>query len=310
LEILLHFPKSVFLFAALLVALVTRIAPCHSRRNYGALSIAAIIALLQLHAGIVGSRTVLLISLAMAAVFGLYFVCLLVYFVRQRIWRHESITPWTVRQRAVASVFALSVMLPMWFFGGKFSPMPYRADIHEYQAIPVEILGLQTSVSGNTNGMIRMAKSVHLGGKEYEVGFLEDEVPRKVDGPIFVSLVIKCTEKTRQTVDITADTGIMLQSDERAVMDIVHSIVGEVDRVFGFKMQHRYNASIRRRSDNVALFSGWGGNLAAEIIWVRQGKGKGFLRLVLHDSQIMPDTGSYSEKSPLYADIMANEKGE
>lgn len=296
LEIILHLPKSIFLFVALLIVLATRIVPCHSWRTYGALSIAAIIALTQLYAGIVGSCAVLLISLAMAAVFGMYFILLLLYF----IWRHESITPWMVRQRIVASVFAFSVMLPMWFFGGKFSPMPYRADVHEYKAIPVEILGLQTLAAGNTNGMIRKTESRSFGGKEYEIGYLEDEVPRKVDGSIFASAKIRCTEKTRQTVGFIADTGIMLQSDEQAVMDIAQTVAGEVGRVCGFEMKHPIYSSIRNKSDNVTLFSGWGGNLVADIFWIRQGKGKGFLRLLLHD------TGSICEKSPLYAEIMAN----
>ena len=52
-------------------------------------------------------------------------------------------------------VIALTVMLPIWFFSAKASEKPCRTDAHEGNAIPGEILGLQTLVVRNTNGMLR-----------------------------------------------------------------------------------------------------------------------------------------------------------
>ena len=192
-------------------------------------------------------------------------------------------------------------MQSMKSFVGKTSAEQCQIDAHACTAIPTEILGLQTLVTRNTDGMIRKTESRRFGGKEYEIGYLEDEVPRKVDGSIFASAKIRCTEKTRQTVGFIADTGIMLQSDEQAVMDIAQTVAGEVGRVCGFEMKHPIYSSIRSgKSDIVTLYYGHGGSFVAEVLWVRQGKEKGILRLLLHD------TGSISEKSPLYAEIMAN----
>ena len=93
----------------------------------------------------------------------------------------------------------------------------------------------------------------------------------------------------------------LLYSDEKAAMDIAQSVADEVGRVCGFEMKHPIYSSIRcGKSDNVTLFSGHGGKLVAEVLWVRQGKEEGFIRLLLHD------TGSICEKSPLYEEIMAN----
>lgn len=233
-------------------------------------------------------------SIALVAIFALYFVCLL-------IWKPEQISPWTIWQRVVTLVFALAVMLPIWFLSAKTTVMPCRADADESNVIPLEILGLKTLAAGNTNGMIRKVERRCFGGKEYEIGYLEDEVPRKVDGPIFASAIIRCTEKTKKTVGFIADTGIMPQSDEKAAMDIAQSVADEVGRVCGFEMEHPIYSSIRcGKSDNVTLFSGHRGKLVAEVLWVRQGKEDGFIRLLLHD------TGSICEKSPLYEEIMAN----
>lgn len=246
---------------------------------------------------------------------GMVFICL--YKVIVLCYSESSF----IRKKVAAAAFVIIALLWMYIgareerlhaiqvdsmqssgpIGGKTSAKPCQIDAHACTAIPTEILGLQTLVTGSTDGMIRKTESRRLGGKEYEIGYLEDEVPRKVDGPIFASAKIRCTEKTRQTVGLIADTGIMLQSDEQAVMDIAQTVAGEVGRVCGFEMKHPIYSSIRsRKSDIVTLYSGHGGNFVAEVLWVRQGKEKGFLRLLLHD------TGSVSEKSPLYAEIMAN----
>ncbi len=295
-DVLLSHLRSLFLFVALVISFVPRIAPWRSWRNYGAGALALSLACVQLYACIAESRLMLKVAIALAAVFVLYFACLL-------IWRIAEYSPWswTVRQRIVALVFALAVMFPPWIFDAKDLTKPCQIDDHACAAIPAEILGLQTSVTGNMEGMIRKTERRRFGEKEYEIGYLEDEVPRNVDGAIFASAKIRCTEKTRQTVGFIADTGIMLQSDEQAVMDIAQKVAGEVGRVCGFEMKHPIYSSIRsEKSAIVTLYSGHGGNFVAEVLWVRQGKEKGFLRLLLHD------TGSINEKSPLYAEIMAN----
>ena len=293
-EVLLSHLRSLFLFVALLVAFIPRIAPWRSMRNCGAFAIASCLVFVQLYASIAERPDMFRGSIALVAIFALYFVCLL-------IWKPEQISPWTIWQRVVTLVFALAVMLPIWFLSAKTTVKPCRADADESNVIPLEILGLKTLAAGNTNGMVRKVERRRFGGKEYEIGYLEDEVPRNVDGAIFASAKIRCTEKTRQTVGFIADTGIMLQSDEQAVMDIAQKVAGEVGRVCGFEMKHPIYSSIRsEKSAIVTLYSGHGGNFVAEVLWVRQGKEKGFLRLLLHD------TGSINEKSPLYAEIMAN----
>ena len=295
-DVLLSHLRSLFLFVALVISFVPRIVPWRSWRNYGAGALAFSLACVQLYACIAECRLMLKVAIALAAVFVLNFVCLL-------IWRIAQPSPWTwtVRQRIVALVFALAIMLPPWIFDAKDLTNPCQIDAQAFTAIPTEILGLQTLVTGSTDGMIRKTESRRLGGKEYEIGYLEDEAPRKVDGSIFASAKIRCTEKTRQTVGLIADTGIMLQSDEQAVMDIAQTVAGEVGRVCGFEMKHPIYSSIRSgKSDIVTLYSGHGGNFVAEVLWVRQGKEKGFLRLLLHD------TGSINEMSPLHAEIMAN----
>ena len=83
-------------------------------------------------------------------------------------------------------------------------------------------------------------------------------------------------------------------------MDIAQTVAGEVSRVCGIEMKRPIYSSIRSgKSDIVNLFSGHGGNIVAEVVWVGQGNGKGLLRLLLHD------TGSIREKSLLHAEIMA-----
>ena len=293
-EMQLSHLRSLFLFVAILVAFIPKIAPWRSMRNWGAFAIVSCLVFMQLYAIIVGRSDFFRGAIALAAIFTLYFVFLL-------IGKPAQISPWTVWQRIVTLVIALTVMLPIWFFSAKASDKLCRTDAHEGNAIPGEILGLQTLVVRNTNGMIRKAERRCFGGKEYEIGYLEDEVPRKVDGPIFASAIIRCTEKTKKTVGFIADTGIMPQSDEKAAMDIAQSVADEVGRVCGFEMKHPIYSSIRcGKSDNVTLFSGHGGKLVAEVLWVRQGKEEGFIRLLLHD------TGSICEKSPLYEEIMAN----
>lgn len=292
-EVALSHSRSLFLFVALLISFVPRIVPWRSWRNCGVIAIVSIMVFVQLYVCIVGRPAMFRIPIALAAIFALYFVCLL-------IWKPVSITPWAVRQRIIVLAYAFAVMLPMWFWGENIPSKLCRVDAHGYGVIPAEILGLQTSATGNTNGMIRKVESRHFGGTECEIAYLEDKIPRKVDGPIFVSAVIRCTEKTRQTVGVIADSGIMLQSDEHAVMDIAQTVAGEVSRVCGIEMKRPIYSSIRRgKSDIVNLFSGHGGNIVAEVVWVGQGNGKGLLRLLLHD------TGSIREKSLLHAEIMA-----
>ena len=283
--------RTLFLFVALLISYVPRIAPWRSLRNCGIFAVATSLVFAQLYACLFMCSAMFMIAIALADIGALYIVCLF-------IWKPLHVPPWTAWQRIVILVFALAEMLPMWFFDAKDTINSSQADDHGYKAMPAEILGLQTSVAGNTDGMIRKTESRRLGGKEYEIGYLEDEVPRKVDGPIFASAIIRCTEKTRQTVGLIADTSIMFQSDEQDVMGIAQAIADEVGGVCGFELKHPIYSSIRSgKSDIVTLFSGHWGNLVAEVLWIRQGKETGFLRLLLHD------TGSICEKSPLYAEV-------
>ena len=151
-EVLLSHLRSLFLFVALLVAFIPRIAPWRSMRNCGAFAIASCLVFVQLYACIAERPDMFRGSIALVAIFALYFVCLL-------IWKPEQISPWTIWQRVVTLVFALAVMLPIWFLSAKTTVKPCRADADESNVIPLEILGLKTLAAGNSNGMVRKVES-------------------------------------------------------------------------------------------------------------------------------------------------------
>ena len=286
--------RSIFLFTALLVVLVMRVAPYRSRRVCGAALVASGVVVAQFCAWICGSTVMLLTALAFAACFALLFVGLFV-------WRPATIPTWTVSQRIATLVLALAIaLLPMWVVDAVARPGRNYGSSRGNGVFPEEILGLRTSAVDCTNGMVRSMECRVFDGQHCEIGFLTDETPRKIGGSVFVVAKRKCTAKKLLTVSVVADTGTMTQSDEKAVVNLAQSIADAVSMSCGLEMKHPLYSSISGgRSGNVVLFEGGDGIRSATLSWIGHGDGNGNLRLSIHDA------GRICEGSPLYAELMA-----
>lgn len=166
-------------------------------------------------------------------------------------------------------------------------------------AFPAEILGLQTSVSGDTEGMVREEAYVPVKGDifSHKIGLLKNETPRRIGGSVFVSVTRTCTEKTRKTVEIVADTEVMMESDEKAVMDLAKSIEDEIHGKLGLEHVGPFRLSVHQPSacGYVPLFTGGDGNYYARLEWHRMDSGKGFLRLLLRAVSKKAGTPYYEE---------------
>lgn len=296
-EKLMCLSPAVFFIAAAFLSLMIRVAPWRSWRNYAGLFVVAATVAVMACAGIYRSYAMFLCGMALAVTFSLYCVCLSFALPKEP-------SPPALQQRIIAVALALPLMfLPI---GSKdairragHTNFSGRHQKKEYIAFPAEILGLQTSVSGDTEGMVREEAYVPVKGDifSHKIGLLKDETPRRIGGSVFVSVTRTCTEKTRKTVEIVADTEVMMESDEKAVMDLAKSIEDAIHGKLGLEHVGPFRLSVHQPSacGYVPLFTGGDGNYYARLEWHRMDSGKGFLRLLLRAVSKKAGTPYYEE---------------